>query len=99
MSIDISSETLLSLTDAAKTLPGRPHVSSLHRWRLRGVRGVKLETILIGGRRYTTQEALARFAAATTAAADGLRPTIRTPRQCERAIFEAEKELHADRGK
>jgi hypothetical protein len=42
MSVDFSPETLLSLTEAAALLPGRPHVSTLHRWRLRGVRGVKL---------------------------------------------------------
>jgi len=48
--IDITTETLLSLLDAAKQLPGRPHVSTLYRWRIRGVRGVRLETVLVGGR-------------------------------------------------
>lgn len=93
MSIDLSQETLLTFPQAAATLPGRPHVSTLHRWRLRGVRGVKLETCLIGGRRYTSQEALERFSAATTAAANGEAPKVRTPTQRERAIRQAEQEL------
>ncbi len=38
-----------------------PHVSTIYRWRLRGIRGVKLETFLIGGRRYTSVEAIERF--------------------------------------
>ena len=56
--IDITTETLLSLLDAAKQLPGRPHVSTLYRWRIRGVRGVRLETVLVVGRRFTSKEAL-----------------------------------------
>ena len=71
MSVDISRESLLTLNQAAEYLPGRPNVSTLHRWRLHGIRGVKLETCLIGGRRYTSREAVERFVAATTAAADG----------------------------
>jgi hypothetical protein len=31
------------------------------RWALRGVRGRRLETFLIGGRRYTSREAVDRF--------------------------------------
>ena len=69
--IDHEREELLTLTAATKLLPGRPNVATLWRWRTAGVRGVKLETILCGGRRMTSREALTRFFAATTAAADG----------------------------
>ena len=62
MSIDFSSDELLSLQQASQILPGRPHISTLHRWRLRGVRGQKLVTVLIGGRRYTSRRALSEFA-------------------------------------
>ena len=93
MAIDISCETLLSLPDAARALPKRPHISTLHRWRLRGVRGVKLETCLIGGRRYTSREAVERFSTATTAAANGEPLPVRTPRQRQRSIKQAEVEL------
>jgi hypothetical protein len=69
------------------------HVSTLWRWSLRGVKGIRLETVMIGGIRYTSREALERFVARTTAAADGTTPTIRTPAQRQRAIEAAEREL------
>lgn len=93
MSIDVASETLRTFAEASRLQPGRPHVSTLHRWRLRGVRGVRLETCVIGGRRFTSDEALHRFAAATTAAADGSPPPPRTSRQQRRDIQRAEAEL------
>lgn len=61
---------LLTFREAAKLLPGRPHVSTIHRWRLRGIRGVKLQTVRVGGRRYVSAGSLARFIAETTRAAD-----------------------------
>jgi hypothetical protein len=63
MSIDISTEELLSFPEACEKIPGRPHLATLHRWRLRGVRGVKLESCLVGGRRYTSVQAIERFCA------------------------------------
>ncbi|MEI8375972.1 MAG: DUF1580 domain-containing protein [Planctomycetota bacterium] len=93
MSIEISCETLLSLNEAARRLPGRPNISTLHRWRLNGVHGVRLETCLIGGRRFTSHEALERFANATTAAADRTPVPPRTPLQRQRAIDAAEKAM------
>lgn len=96
MTIDISCETLLSFSQAAKTLPGNPHISTIHRWRLRGIRGQKLETILVGGRRFTSVEALERFIARTTAAANGEQIPVRTPRQREKAIEQADRELAKD---
>ena len=93
MPIDVASETLLTFAEAARSLPGRPHLSTLHRWRLRGVRGVKLETCVIGGRRFTSAESLLRFGAATTAATDGSPTPTRTSRQRQRDIERAEAEL------
>lgn len=37
------------------------HVSTLWRWRLRGVRGHKLRTVVIGGTRYVLEEDLKAF--------------------------------------
>jgi hypothetical protein len=54
----------LSLRQAAELLPGKPNRSTMHRWAHHGVRGVRLATILIGGRRYTTREAIEQFVAA-----------------------------------
>lgn len=64
--IDISAETVVTFTDAAKDLPrrrrGRPvHPATLHRWASRGIGGVRLEFIKIGGTRCTSREALQRF--------------------------------------
>jgi len=73
--IEVTAETLIQFRDLPKWtkdhLGRRIHPSTLHRWRLRGTRGVKLETLLVGGTRYTSVEALNRFFATTTAAADG----------------------------
>jgi hypothetical protein len=58
----ILEETLLSLPDACSAFPGRKvSRATLHRWRLSGVRGVVLETVMIGGRRLTSLEAIKRF--------------------------------------
>ncbi len=89
--IDPSTETLVSLTDAAKRLPGRPNITTVWRWRNRGVRGVKLETVLSGGRRFTSLEAIRRFQDRVTAAADGTPLPAETPRQRERALDRAER--------
>lgn len=95
MAIDLSTESVLSLNAAAKSLPGRPHVSTLWRWYARGVRGVRLETTVIGGRRFTSREALQRFAERGTAvASDDVLPA-RTDRQREAAIRRAQRELDA----
>jgi hypothetical protein len=61
--IDTATETLISLSDARGAFPGgkRLSLATLHRWRLHGVRGTRLETCLIGGLRYTSCEAISRF--------------------------------------
>ena len=92
--IDITKETAISLTDAAKRLPSRPRVETLWRWRTTGCHGIRLETALIGGRRVTSIEALQRFVDRTTAAADGEIPKRSiTRRQRAARIARAEREL------
>ena len=62
MSIDVDSEQLIPFTDATRSFPGRSVcIQTLHRWRLHGVRGTKLETCMIGGFRFTSKEAISRF--------------------------------------
>jgi hypothetical protein len=92
---DLESDTLLSLAEAAKKLPGRPAVSTLHRWRLHGIRGVRLVTCMVGGRRFVSTDAIEQFIAETTAAADGQPLPVRTPRHRERAIQQAEAKVLA----
>ena len=97
MSIDLANETPITLAKAAQTLPGGAvHVSTIHRWRMKGCRGVRLETFLRGGVRHTTREAIERFFAATTAAADGDTSPVRTSRQRERAMQQAERDFDAN---
>ena len=52
---------LLDLTQATKSFPIRRSRATLERWIRRGVRGIQLETVLIGNRRFTTEPALRRF--------------------------------------
>jgi Protein of unknown function (DUF1580) len=56
-------ETLISLTQAAKLIPASKllHSSTISRWCTTGVRGIKLESELVGGRRVTSNEAVFRF--------------------------------------
>ena len=59
-------EELIPLIDAVGHMPVSvrpPHVSTCVRWALRGVGSprVRLETLKVGGRRYTSRAALARF--------------------------------------
>lgn len=92
--IDVFSEECLPLKDAAKEIPGRPHTSTVIRWTTRGCRGVRLQTVLVGGVRFTSRQAITRFINATTAAADGRAPepsgTMARQRQGE--IVRAEQE-------
>ena len=100
MSIDILSKTYLSFAEAAKRLPSHPHISTWHRWRTRGVHGVKLATVKIGGRRMVTADDLQRFIEAVTcAAADGQAAPIRTATQRQRSIEAAERELDREFGR
>ena len=94
--IDIESESLLTLSRAAKHLPnGRAdkpvHVATLHRWASCGTRGIQLGTVRIGGVRYTSTEALERFIArCTTGDRDAL---VTTTKRRRREIQKAEAEL------
>jgi len=52
MAIDPTSETLISLTDAARSCPARrggkrPHVSCIYRWTTSGCKGVVLESLQV----------------------------------------------------
>ena len=57
----ILSETLLDLTEATKQFPIKCSRASMERWIRKGIRGTQLETVLLGNRRYTSQQAIDRF--------------------------------------
>ena len=85
--IDLQSEQLLTLADAARHLPTRPHVSTIWRWAAKG----GLETVRLGGRVYTSAEALDRFAEHR---GGKRKPPESTPTpQRQREIDDAERKL------
>jgi len=98
--IDIVNEKMLPISKipswCKEHTGNRVHPSTVHRWRIRGARGVKLETVLIGGRRYTSEEALLRFFDMSTAAEDGTGSPQHNAHQQKRAIEEAEAYLRSE---
>jgi hypothetical protein len=67
--IDLKVERGISVPQAARSIPptrlDKPvHPSTIVRWILHGVRGVRLEAVRVGGRWVTTHEAIERFSAA-----------------------------------
>lgn len=67
---DLQNDKPMSLPDAAEYL-GRltgqkPHVSTIYRWCLKGCKGVRLDSICIGGKRFVTATAIERFIEAST---------------------------------
>jgi hypothetical protein len=93
--IDLEHEQPIDLKHAAR-LPalkvnGRPrHVASLYRWASpAGCRGVRLETVVIGGTTCTTSEAVARFIARLSSPAQEAQPE--TPTERRRRLSRAEQ--------
>lgn len=82
MSIDHETETIITLGEACRAFPPKGvSAATLARWIQRGIKVrtlnsfVKLETLVIGGRRFTSREAIARFIAAQNVA-EPLSPSI-----------------------
>lgn len=66
--IALDKERLIPMREAPKHVPLRPggkrlHISACYRWITKGIGGVRLESIKLGGTTYTSIEALQRFAA------------------------------------
>jgi hypothetical protein len=88
--IDPHTEHIVTLTEASK-LPPRRNVATLFRWGSAGIRDVKLETMMYGGRRVTSLEALSRFFERVTAVADGTPMRSETSHQREWQLKFAER--------
>ena len=67
MSIDIHTESMIRVFESPKVFPGNPSPQTVRRWRNRGIRGIKLEVIMIGGVAWTSREACDRFLRAINA--------------------------------
>lgn len=91
--IDINTEQVEPL-DEIKII-GDPAIATRWRWCLRGLRGgVKLETILIGNRRYTSKEAVTRFVQALNTPKDNPSKVV-TQSQRERQTETSRRKLKA----
>jgi hypothetical protein len=71
----------------------RPHIATIHRWHLRGCRGVKLQTAFAGGHRRTTEKWVRQFFEAVTAAANGSQ--VAEPMPTTAGHDKADRELSA----
>ena len=92
MHIDINVEDLIRFAEAARCFPGGGiAIQTLHRWRLHGVRGARLESCLIGGARFTSRQAIDRFVEAQNAG-DSSPPAV-TPAQRQKQSAAARREL------
>ncbi len=96
MSIDTRLEELISLADAARLLPARrrgkrPHISCMYRWTTVGCRGVVLDSVMVGGTRCTSREAIARFIGRLSA-----RDSARDRRPAPQAVTDQQLEQGLD---
>jgi Protein of unknown function (DUF1580) len=81
--IDPKREELRSFAQISKEHPIHPSVASLWRWCLRGIKGHHCESLVYGGRRYSTLEAVDRFAAVLSANRSESEPPASRQRQDE----------------
>ncbi len=65
LNVQLQNESLIAFSEVPNCLPKRngkkTHYATVYRWALKGARGKILESILVGGVRYTSREALHRF--------------------------------------
>lgn len=92
--IDFTLEEPIPITSAPSHIPGRPALSTTWRWILVGIRGRILESGMIGGRRYTSREAIRRFLAAD----DSTHPQVSASPAQRRRQSEAASKALQDRG-
>lgn len=64
---NLLSEHLFPLNEAADHIPTEPSISTVRRWCRVGLRGIKLESMMLAGKRVTSRQALLRFFAALDA--------------------------------
>ena len=84
MAIDIQTETVITPSKATHFCPERrrgvkPNPATIWRWMQQGVRGIKLESIMVGATRCTSIESLQRFFNRLTEAADAEHSSMVVP--------------------
>jgi Protein of unknown function (DUF1580) len=102
--IDLANEELMSLSQAAKLLPGRTSdkvsPSTVWRWITRGCtdkdgKVVKLEAVRVGAYFCTSRQSITRFIEAINGPCEGPAPVIRAPTTRKKASEQAAAKLHA----
>lgn len=96
MPIDPLAGNLLTLAQAARALPTRRRgskvaVSTVWRWATRGIRGVRLEIVRVGGVTYTTAAAIRDFVEQTNSAASPGQSPSRPSRRSQRAVADLDR--------
>jgi hypothetical protein len=96
----------LSLTEAVFCVTGRrPNLSTSWRWSTKGCRGIRLETVIVGGKRLTTVEMVRAFIRASTDARNAtyetqfVAPTSQRQKQIDKASEMLRDKLSKKRSK
>jgi hypothetical protein len=93
--IDLGGDCVMPLKAVCRLIPGRTGkglaLTTVFRWALRGCKGTRLETWLIGGQRFTSRAAVDRFIAAINESKVGLSSDVhRRHHQIVEATLERE---------
>lgn len=64
----MGAEEFISFSKVSTLIPGRPSLSSVHRWATRGINGVRLKSVRVGGRLFSTNAWTQEFLDAQQAA-------------------------------
>lgn len=92
-------KNLLPIPIAVERVTGtRLNLSTTWRWSTKGVKGIRLETVIIGGRRLTSVEMVEAFIAATTEARNASYPitaSVAPTKSREKQMAKASADLHA----
>ena len=83
--IDRKREELRSFAQISKEHPIHPSVATLWRWALKGIKGHQCESLVYGGRRYSSLAAVDRFAALLSGLTAANGPRVSRHRQEEMA--------------
>lgn len=59
--LKILEEEMIRLGDVHRHIPGSASPQTIYRWANTGLRGISLETVYVGGARFTSRQAITRF--------------------------------------
>lgn len=94
--IDLGSGRLVALADVPDHLPAKRgrkvHLATVHRWATRGVSGIRLETLRIGGAKFTSAEALQAFCERLSTGGDGAALAPHLPNPGVRSIAQRQRD-------